>query len=275
MPKISILTITTRNLFLAEQAKWLKRQTFKDFEWIIVDDLCVDHSTVVKEAIGDDFRYLHIQPPVITPIFEPGKAENYGIVHCHGELVYFLADYIMPAENCLERHWEIHQQYPKSIISGLQIEVNFPPAQLEAHKSFGLTGEDPRMGFYHSGMFHLQKIDDSLFETDKFAAQNWWGGRNDSAPLETLLDCNGFDEDFDGGHGFHDDDLANRMMIHGATYLIDTKSIVYRFLHQRSNKEKTRSKEVQIELRDKKRLENWTKGNYRANPHRDLRKERE
>ncbi len=130
------------------------------------------------------------------------------------------------------------------------------------------------MGFYHSGQFKLTKIDDGLFETDKFAAQNWWSGRNDSAPLDTLLDCNGFDEDFDGGHGFHDDDLANRMMLHGSRYLIDTKSIVYRFLHQRSNKEKTRSKETQIKLRDAKRQQIWTTGNYRVNPHRDLREER-
>ncbi|MBU0777977.1 hypothetical protein KKF82_06945, partial [Patescibacteria group bacterium] len=60
----------------------------------------------------------------------------------------------------------------------------------------------------------------------------WWAGRNDSAPLEALLEINGFDEDFDGAYGGVDGDAARRLM-HGAgcRYLVDTLAPCYELSH--------------------------------------------
>jgi len=94
-----------------------------------------------------------------------------------------------------------------------------------------------------------EPIDANLYENHSIHPWSWWwAGRNTSAPLELLLEVNGFDESFDGLHGGADGDIGYRMMhISGGEmwredaieaprndcrYLVDTQLPAYELIHR-------------------------------------------
>ena len=134
------------------------------------------------------------------------------------------------------------------------------------------TGRDYRMSLFINGLFHWSYMSENLYGVDRDGVQNWWGGKNDAAPLEAILECNGMDEQYDGHYGYHDDDLANRLMTYGLDYIFDTGALAFECLHTKHTKgsdlesnQHFKDKLIPQRVRDKI---------YRANPHRDLREER-
>lgn len=235
--KITVLTATCRNQYMKEQIKALERQSFTDFEWVLVDDFC-DQNNVKTE-----FPLTHISPKEIKPYPAIASACNDGLIHSRGELIYFMNDYVLPHPDCLARHWEIYQKYKNVMISGRGLQTAFKPEELDTIKG---TFESPdyRMWLFEN-FFVKEKIEDNLYEAFRDGIQNWWAGRNDSAPLEAILDCNGFDETFDGRWGGQDADLAQRLMTYGLRYFLDYKSLCLEFEHEHGIKGAIRSEEAQ------------------------------
>ncbi len=228
MPAITVMTVTGRDLYRKENADCLKAQTFKDFEWVFVDDLRAEIEMEV--FVGDSFPLIHIAPKNIVTQFAVGVAMNDGFIKASGELIVFKADYIMLHPTCLKRLWETHCKYPKAMLSGRCIEVGFPPSEL-LDKKGTFTGRDYRMSLFTNGLFHWSYMGENLYGVARDGVQNWWAGKNDAAPLEAILDCNGMDEQYDGHYGYHDDDLANRLMTYGLDYIFDTEALSFEFTH--------------------------------------------
>lgn len=274
MPKISVLTVSGRRLYQEYQIMSLKAQTFKDFEWVFVDDLYDERKEEMIKMVDGAFPFTHLHQQNVVDYFAVGAGHNDGFVRCKGELVFFMIDYTLPEAHCLERHWEMYQKFPKSFFSGSCYDMPYTPEERPTAAVLNLPNY--RINLFMSGYHHWSHINDGVYSVGDNGIQDWWGGRNDSAPMEALLECNGMDERIDGGHGYHDDDLAQRMHIAGYQYLIDSKAIAFSFPHVpgggkkvlRSDKEQQWFKQVLIPERIKM-------GIYRVNPHRDLRQERE
>lgn len=273
MAKISVISITSREMYIPEIIECLKNQSFQDFEYILIDDLKEQHENF-KEIVEEKFPFIHMTPFKVVPYYAASAAFNDGLTRCSGELVFFTADYILPHYDCLRRHWELHEKYPKAFLSGRCLEVDFLPSELKT-RTGSFQGADYRLGLFTQNYFGWSMIEENLFASKKEGAQNWWAGRNDSAPMEAILECNGFDESMDGHHGYQDEDLAQRMQILGYNYLIDTKSNCLFFPHQRSTKMSLRSESDQQAFKDKVIPERIKNGIYRVNEHRNLRQERE
>jgi len=96
-PLISVITPSIRPEGLALVEKALKRQTFKDFEWIV--------DTSPEKNEGD---YWGIY-----------KAYNRLLKKCKGELVVTVQDYTFFNPGGLEKFWFHFQQEPKTIVSGV------------------------------------------------------------------------------------------------------------------------------------------------------------
>lgn len=71
-------------------------------------------------------------------------------------------------------------------------------------------------------------IDRNLCENDD---PDWFWGRNDSAPLQALLDVNGMNEAFDGFRVAADADLGRRLMKYGCRFLVDREAPSYMLPH--------------------------------------------
>ncbi len=269
MPAITVITVTGRDLYRKENADLLKAQTFKDFEWVLVDDLFPQ--TNREMAKYTNFPFIHLPPKNIVSHFASGAATNDGLVKASGELIVFKADYMMMHPTCLQRLWETHLKHPKAILSGRCVEVGFHPSELLNMKRT-FTGRDYRMSLFTNGSFHWSYMSENLYGVDRDGVQNWWGGKNDAAPLEAILECNGMDEQYDGHYGYHDDDLAQRLMTYGLGYIFDPGALAFECLHTKHTKgsdlesnQHFKDKLIPQRVRDKI---------YRANPHRDLREER-
>lgn len=119
MPKITILTIIYRPGYIDSMTESLRGQIFKDFEWILVDDLYEQRKEIVREYVGASLNLKHIPPREMNPFASGSMATNTAFMHAEGELVYFMADYMYLHPRTLERHWEIYSKYgPKVTISG-------------------------------------------------------------------------------------------------------------------------------------------------------------
>ncbi len=274
MPKISVLTVSGRRSYQQFQVNALKAQTFKDFEWVFVDDLYDERKEEMAKLVDSAFPFTHLHQKEVVDYFAVGAGNNDGFVRCRGELIFFMIDYTILEVHCLERHWALYQKYPKSFFSGSVYDMPFRPDEMPTAAVLNLPNY--RINLFTSGYHHWSFIEDGIYGVADDGLQDWWSGRNDSAPLQAILECNGMDERFDGGHGYHDDDLAHRMSSAGYQYYIDTKAIAFSFPHipgggkkiLRSEKEQQWFKEVLIPERTKM-------GIFRVNPHRDLVKERE
>ncbi|KKN87058.1 hypothetical protein LCGC14_0263280 [marine sediment metagenome] len=127
MIKVSVVTITARPGYIDTMVESLTNQTMRQNEWefILVDDFVNERYEAVKKTMRGKIRnFKHIPPREIKPYAAPCLALNTGIAHCHGELIYFMADYLYPSPRCLERHWEIYNKYgPRVLISGPLIDA--------------------------------------------------------------------------------------------------------------------------------------------------------
>jgi hypothetical protein len=98
MIKISILTPSVRpdGLKLVERA--LKRQTFKNWEWVVVS------------PVGEKPKDLY---------WTVYRDYNRGIRQCRGELIISWQDYTSASPDALQRFWEHFKSEPKTIVSGV------------------------------------------------------------------------------------------------------------------------------------------------------------
>ena len=188
---------------LRVQAECLRAQTFEDFEWVLIDDLWEG-----RQGFLDDmelpFPVVHKPPREVIEHYAPDMAVNTGLVYARGELIYFMGDSIKVLPGTLERHWEIYEAYGPNVIIGGQVH-----------------GHDIQSRSYDQG------LETDLFEIVKpdTLIRNAFLGRNDSAPLDRILDVNGLDEHF-GMRSGTDTIFAQRLMQLGCRYLVDTKETV-------------------------------------------------
>lgn len=257
MPAISVITIIFRYGYIDTIVESLKTQTFKDFELILVDELYEQRKDVVKEYIGSSFPLKHIPPRASSKFSMAAHAHNDAIMNAEGELLYYLSDYVYAHPDSLKCHWEIYKKYgPKVIISGpliyyypfktdarrdIYIGINYsgqivklrgnshdPLSVLDGEfepewPSFLMPDDRIRNACSIPIEFNLWECPGHYLLNPSYHKYHWWAGVNDSAPLEALLEVNGFNENLDGEHGGHiDGDISARFMAGGYRYLIDT-----------------------------------------------------
>jgi len=246
MPKITVLTTSYEPRYPMEQLESLVAQTFEDFEWIVVDD-CYDKNLNIFPKMG--FPIIHIPPQNLVPYFAKASALNDGLVYATGEIVYFMNDYVLPEKKCLERHYEVQKRLGGVMLAGRALKVDMSPQELNKLKK--IKSHDYRMSLFDQGYYKCVELGDGLFEVPRAGIQNWMNGRNDSCPLEPLLECNGFDEAFDGRWGGEDADMANRLMTYGLKYIMDRNSMAFEFPHISGAKKSVRSEKMQQSFQER------------------------
>lgn len=112
MPKISVITPTVRHDGLPLVAKALSRQTFKEFEWLIVSPTRPQRLFVAN-------RY--IQDPPLTPgdYWTLNKAYNKALQKARGELIVSWQDYTYAKPDALAKFWTHYNLDKKKIVSGV------------------------------------------------------------------------------------------------------------------------------------------------------------
>lgn len=207
--KISIITTTVRPLGLPIIERSLKRQTLKDFEWIIVAPEKI-HEEITK-ILTIPFTLLSDPPKNEGDFWTLCKAWNKGYAHARGELIINVQDWIWLEPDTLERFWNHYQSNPKSIVSAVGDHYDQVD---EKGRPMNTVWEDPRVkskGFY---LTDANQIEMSVC----------------SVPQQAVLDCGGVDEIYDTCNGVQEKEMCFRLMALGYEMYID-EDIKYLALH--------------------------------------------
>ena len=125
MPKVSIIIPTFNRLpFLVEAIKSVQRQTYRDYELIIVDDGSTDGTKAYLESLTNESEVLrprlsiYYQPP-LRYVFQKNRgvssARNNGILSSKGEFICFLDSDDQWHKTKLEKQMQVLESDPTQV----------------------------------------------------------------------------------------------------------------------------------------------------------------
>ena len=261
MPAITIVMTTARDdypiLGLPEKhifeplIKSLNKQTFKDFDLIVVDSLYDDRDTSPLDEAT--FQVKHV-PPKQSPWLDVGmfhSANNFntGIIHAEGELLLKIDDCMeIVNENHLQKTWK---WYNKGFIPLQTFVYYFKGAPAKYRKT--LVNEIISLGDYsefsknqlsknwggeifkNSEQIQDTRLDQFNTQT-RICTHEWYYGVS-SVPLVNAIAVNGYSEAGDGCIGAEDIDFGLRLELGGANpFLIDKELMLIEHVNDELSK---------------------------------------
>ena len=222
MPKVSINLVTVREGGLDWQLKHLARQTFKDFEVVVVDGhYDARHTELAQLAERLKLNFRHIKPPTLNYVTELNHASsrNLALSCADADIVIFFDDYQMPHPNFVETH----MRYTKIGLATATRQFALHMVDRDYSDEYGFVKEnelehgDPRQEHgYTDGIWP----DGGLFWTN-----------NASMRMEDLVKLNGFDERYNGGTAGEDTDVGVRFLRTGGKMLYSMETTTLHIHH--------------------------------------------
>lgn len=193
-----------------------EKQTFRDFELIIVD-LCWDLRMEWSEGLGDmGFPILHI--PDRSTIFRDlslvriSASRNTGLIYARGDAVIFSDD---------GQEW-----------SETAFELLKPWAENGAGSTCRLHRDNGNGPIEVDSRWVAYSIDGTL-KTKVVLADGvgYLGGTLSMVPTKKMVECNGWDEMFDGARQLEDSDMARRLGATGLKMALEGHASVTEYSH--------------------------------------------
>lgn len=243
---ISVLVPTNRVGGIDLLVSSLSRQTFTDFELILIDALIPYRSKHVTQM----FPTKHIEPrDNAFPGQQYCRAMNTGIANARGDTLLFLCDYSWLHPTCLETHARLQAEKPGPVTLDYRY-VSLPPVKpglphyretapgteanaanytAEVNAIADRYAEDVRHGRLAPFMWSLFAVpvaeewlrtatvehEHKPSGADLTSDWNWCSFKNESFPTELVLDMNGLDEAYDKSHAWQDSEFSYRLRRRG------------------------------------------------------------
>jgi len=227
----------------------LQKQTFRNFEFVLVDGLYKYRKDIVAEKIKKyDYKIKHVDA-VGNPFPRAAycRYANTSLLHAEGEIVLHLTDYTTLTRNIVGQHATHHLRYPRNM--GLMgphayythppLHPDFPKYQREDTQQYVDDLESGKLNsvmwstylpferFEVSGDVLTDAVDGKRMHLEERSIEaQLFHAKNESCALEALLDVNGWDEEFDDGHGYQDSDIAYRLEEKGMKWRLDPTIMV-------------------------------------------------
>jgi glycosyltransferase involved in cell wall biosynthesis len=245
-PKVTVVLGSNRPGGIDVTLAGLAKQTYQNFEVVFVDGRYHERHAEVVAAVresGMKQRFFHVPNHRYGDSIWGTACAGYntGFALSTGEIVVMLLDYAYAPPAWLEKHVE-HQSDPKIIMG---------PHEYRTISKVRTRGSDPVYRFVKEAVdvdpesairavlaqrerFREISIFESRFEPhmlEQFPVEQselkcsmptgpvddhqLFNTKNESFPLEAVLDINGMDENYDRGRGPGDPDLCLRLSRHG------------------------------------------------------------
>lgn len=223
-PLVSIITITIRPGFWNVMAKNISEQSYKNLEWVIVDDFKEDRSAIAdKYARKYNIKIKYLRGDMILGTYKRrhglARANNKGWKESSGELLIYLQDFIFMPQNGVEKLVSLYMHNPNALLA-------------------------PVDTYYYSKDPNRENLEDWWDgETDIVTKFSWRNVRADNLgvrhsdnpfdfemnysgiPRKVIEGINGFWEFFDNGLGYDNTEFAFRAIENGFKLLIDDTNI--------------------------------------------------
>lgn len=200
---ISVITPSTRPEFLPIIEKCLKRQDFDSFEWIITSPIEI---TSVKPDL-----LLKDPPKQEGDFYTLCKGWNKAYAHAKGELIVNIQDGLWFPPDTLSKFWFHYQNNPRSLFSAIGHQYEgFDDRGVPLNKVW----HDPR-----SKTISFEEVAPSEIE---FCMS--------SIPKQALVECGGFDEEYDTAAAVGEKEMCWRLNKMNWDFYI-SQDIEYKAIH--------------------------------------------
>ncbi len=211
-PKVTVTLVTKKREPKFEFAfKSLKEQTFRDFEYVIIDGYYNARKGEIMSLIDKmkfDFSVLYLPDKPSRwkgQRFQICNARNTALIFANGQYIVNHDDCTKMPKDWIERH--ISYLEKGYIVTGSWIGYQFT---FDDEGIVGVYGPEDRS---------------KIIKEPKEVGAGWFYGQNSSYPLEAALDINGFDEELDGEMGQEDINLAIRLERKGFKIIYDPTNV--------------------------------------------------
>lgn len=220
--KVSIITPTIRRGFWNIMANNIANQSYKNIEWIIVDDYKQNREETAKEYAKKyklDIKYYRGKPRKTKRKFALVNANNTGLMHATGALLVILQDFVLMPETGIEQLVILAKQNPNALIAPVD-EYYAPKIKPDTESEDWFHGElDVKGEFMRKNARVLnQGVRESQnpyeFEQNYCAIPRWIAN-----------ELGGWWEFFDESLGFDNTDIAYRALISGFKLIVDDSNI--------------------------------------------------
>lgn len=198
---ISVITPSVRKEMLEIVKKSLNRQTYKDFEWIVVSPFYYSEAICYIEPKKRKVDYYNLN-----------KAWNKGFQNTKGELIVSIQDGIWFPPDTLQKLWDHYQANPKLIVGAVGNQYD----QIENGKPEHVVYQDSRMRSDFGSFYEVESTDIEWTLC--------------SFPRKAIFEVGGMDEKYDQGAAMSEKEANLRMQQAGYLCYLD-QSIEYRAIH--------------------------------------------
>ena|SRR3990167_3085381 len=200
--KISIITPSIRPNALEMVYKSLQRQTFKDFEWIVIGN-----DEVGK--LNMPFAFVKEPPKKDGDYYSLNKAYNAGFSRARGSLLVSLQDGIWLPPDTLNNFWEHYKANPNACVGAIGHQYD----RIENGKPEHMVWKDPRHRTDFGSFYEIRPIDIEFTLC--------------SIPRSAVLRVGGIDEVFDKYAALSEKEMCIRIDRLDYTFWLD-QTIEYR-----------------------------------------------
>jgi len=222
-PKVSVITPTIRTGFFNIMAHNLSIQSYKNFEWIIVDDYKEDRSEIAKKyasLYNLEVRYLRGGRGSSYPR-RCGlvRANNIAWQNAKGELLVWLQDFVLMPQKGIEHLVDIYRHHPNDLIAPVDIYYHAKPANKKNEEDWW-DGETKILIKKSWSNVRVQ-YEGMRYSDNPFDFEMDYG----AVPKKVIDKLNGWWEFFDAGLGYDNTELAYRALMSGSKIVVDDTNI--------------------------------------------------
>jgi len=200
--KISVIIPTIRSGGIFEfELPALANQTMpkEDYEVILVDDYPTNRETEATqfaEETGLKLKWMRGKKPYWRSNQNIANARNTALCFAEGELVVFIDDYSWVNSEYLETVWTIYNEKKQYSLIGpvSSIEYSEPPYPKDL-STLKIRAEDRRLLNVPTAFGIQGKVKEKVHlehRRNSFCSGSWFYTSNASAPLEKIIEVNGF-----------------------------------------------------------------------------------
>jgi glycosyltransferase involved in cell wall biosynthesis len=218
-----VITPTIREGWWRIMSENLANQTYKNIEWLIIDDYKEDRSAIAEKyakKYGLAIRYFRGEKVKKFYNRRCGlvAANNMGWQNSKGELLVWLQDFILIPDNGIEQLVTLYQHNPDAIIAPVDIYYDCKPANRDNKEDWWTEKDVLTQETWRNIRVKNQGIRESENPYDYEANYG-------AIPKHILDKLNGWWEFMDDGLGYDNTEIAYRALKLGYRIIIDDTNI--------------------------------------------------
>lgn len=219
--KLTVFTPTIRSGFWNLMADNLSKQTYKNFEWLIVDDYPEDRKHLAEKYAKKynlDIRYMRGKLNRSKYNYALIQADNQAIFAAQGKLIVWLQDFILVPYEGLARLAKLHRRYPDCILAPVDRYYSMSVKPDLDNKEDWFEGKTEVVGKFLRKNIRIKREIIRYTNSPHDFEMNFG-----AIPTNIARKLNGLWEFQDDGLGFNNTDIAFRALRSGFGIIVDER----------------------------------------------------